>query len=314
VQTSLRIGTRGSALALTQTRLFIAALAKAHRWNADEAGARTEIVIIKTTGDQIQDRPLADIGGKGLFAKEIEEALLSGTVDCAVHSLKDMPTILPPGLVIDCHLEREDPRDAFVSNTAATLDALPHGAIVGTSSVRRQAILLNRRPDLKLINFRGNVGTRLDKIARGEAAATILALAGLKRLGAQAHARHIFSRQEMLPAVAQGAIGIETRQTDTRVRDLIAPTNHLDTALAVTLERAFLAVLDGSCKTPISGLAERTDPATYEFTGCILTPDGRTRHDVARRSAIKTTVEAQTIGTDAGRELLSRAGRQFFEV
>jgi hydroxymethylbilane synthase len=255
VQTRLRIGTRGSALALTQTRLFIAALAQAQGWDTGEAAKRTEIVEIKTTGDRIQDRSLADIGGKGLFAKEIEDALLSGAIDCAVHSLKDMPTVLPQGLVIDCHLPREDPRDAFVSKIAATLHDLPPGAVMGTSSVRRRAILLNLRPDLKLVEFRGNVGTRLGKLARGEAAATILALAGLKRLGAESHARHIFTRQEMLPAVAQGAIGIEARENDARVRDFIAPVDHRDTALAVTLERAFLAVLDGSCKTPISGLA-----------------------------------------------------------
>jgi hydroxymethylbilane synthase len=314
VQTRLRIGTRGSALAFTQTRLFIAALAKAHAWSTDEASARTEIVAIKTTGDRIQDRSLADIGGKGLFAKEIEDALLSGTIDCAVHSLKDMPTVLPPGLVIDCHLPREDPRDAFVSKTAATLDGLPPGAIVGTSSVRRRAILLNRRPDLNLIEFRGNVGTRLDKLARGEAAATILALAGLKRLGGEAHARHIFSRQEMLPSVAQGTIAIEARKSDARMREFIRPVDHRDTALAVTLERAFLAVLDGSCKTPISGLAERGTANAFEFAGCVLTPDGRTRHDVSRTAPLASFDEARELGADAGRELLSRAGRRFFEV
>ena len=314
MQTRLRIGTRGSALALAQTRLVIAALAKAHGWSESEAGARSEIVVIRTTGDQIQDRPLADIGGKGLFAKEIEEALLNGAIDCAVHSLKDMPSILPPSLVIDCHLPREDPRDAFVSTAAANLDELPRGAVLGTSSVRRQAILMNRRPDLRLVDFRGNVDTRLDKLARGEAAATVLALAGLKRLGAESHARHIFSRQEMLPAVAQGTIGIEARIGDARVRDLIAPIDHRDTGLAVTMERAFLAVLDGSCKTPIAGLAERSDTADFEFAGCVLTPDGRTRHDVARTVAIATVEEANAAGTDAGRELLSRAGRRFFEV
>ena len=180
--------------------------------------------------------------------------------------------------------------------------------------MRRRAILLNRRPDLKLVEFRGNVGTRLDKLARGDAAATILALAGLKRLGVESHARHIFSRQEMLPSVAQGAIGIEARQDNARVRDLTSPVDHRDTALAVTLERAFLAVLDGSCKTPISGLAERSNADAFEFSGCVLTPDGRTRHDVARAVAISTIDEAQAAGNDAGRELLSRAGRRFFEV
>ncbi|MEQ1863469.1 MAG: hydroxymethylbilane synthase [Micropepsaceae bacterium] len=314
MQTRLRIGTRGSALALAQTRLFIASLAKTHGWSPDEASARTEIVAIKTTGDRIQDRSLADIGGKGLFAKEIEDALLSDAIDCAVHSLKDMPTVLPQGLVIECHLPREDPRDAFVSQTAATLDDLPNGAVVGTSSVRRRAILLHRRPDLTLVEFRGNVGTRLDKLAAGQAQATVLALAGLKRLGAEAHARHIFSRREMLPSVAQGTIGIEARETNIRVRDLMAPVDHRDTAFAVTLERAFLAVLDGSCKTPISGLAERNAANAFDFSGCVLTPDGRIRHDVSRTAALATLEDARAIGCDAGQELLSRAGRSFFEV
>ena len=314
VQSRLRIGTRGSALALTQTRLTIAALARAHGWSQTEASDRTEIVPIKTTGDKVQDRSLADIGGKALFAKEIEEALLGGTIDCAVHSLKDMPGILPPGLIIACHLPREDPRDAFVSKIAASLSELPHGAVVGTSSVRRQAILLNARPDLKLVTFRGNVDTRLNKLAAGEAAATILALAGLRRLGAEAHARHIFSTQEMLPAVAQGAIGIEVREDNAHVRDLISPVNHRDSDFAITLERGFLAALGGSCKTPIAGLAERRDATTFHFIGCVLTPDGRMRVDVTRTASVTSAKKAEALGLDAGRELLSRAGRNFFEV
>jgi len=196
VQTRLRIGTRGSALALAQTRAVIEALASAHHWEPEEATAKTQIIPIKTTGDRVQDRPLADIGGKGLFAKEIEEALLAGEIDCAVHSLKDMPGALPPGLLIDCVLPREDPRDAFVSKRAATLQDLPIGATVGTSSVRRQAMLLNTRPDLNIIGFRGNVDTRLQRIAQDQVAATVLALAGLKRLGAESNARHIFSEAE----------------------------------------------------------------------------------------------------------------------
>ncbi len=314
MQSRLRIGTRGSALALTQTQLVIAALARAQGWSDAEADARTEIVAIKTTGDKVQDRSLADIGGKGLFAKEIEEGLLAGTIDCAVHSLKDMPGILPSGLVIACHLPREDPRDAFVSKVAANLSELPPGAVVGTSSVRRQAMLLNARPDLKLVAFRGNVDTRLSKLGAGAATATVLALAGLRRLGAEAHARHIFSTHEMLPAVAQGAIGIEAREDNTRLRDLISPANHRDSDFAVTLERAFLAALGGSCKTPIAGLAERHDPSTFHFTGCVLTPDGRTRIDVTRTASVANAKEAESVGLDAGRELLSRAGRSFFEV
>ncbi len=313
MQTRLRIGTRGSPLALTQARMVIAALARVHGWSADEAEAGTEIVTIKTTGDRVQDRPLADIGGKGLFAKELEEALIAGTIDAAVHSLKDLPGLLPYGMMLACHLPREDPRDALVAKAAKSLNDLPQGARVGTSSVRRKAMLHHARPDLDIIGFRGNVETRLKKLANGEADATILALAGLKRLNAEAHASHIFTTQEMLPAVAQGAIGVEILESNTRVRDLIAPANDHETDITVTLERAFLAVLDGSCRTPIAGLAVRRQ-ANVVFNGCVLTPDGRTRIDVARQAAITTAAEAEQIGTDAGRELAAKAGRQFFEV
>lgn len=301
-------------LALTQTRAVIAALAKAHGWSADEAEAHTEVVPIKTTGDKIQDRPLADIGGKGLFAKEIEEALLAERIDCAVHSLKDMPATLPPGLTLSCHLEREDPRDAFISHVADHVRDLPQGAVIGTSSVRRKAMLLHMRPDLKPIEFRGNVDTRLTKLANGQASATILALAGLKRLNAPQHARHIFTTEEMLPAVAQGAIGIEMRTADAKTRALFEPANHRDTDLAVTLERAFLEALDGSCKTPLAGLAEFAADRTLSFAGCVLSPDGKRRHDVARKAKITNQAEARELGTEAGRDLLARAGRHFFEV
>lgn len=301
-------------MALAQTRLVVAALARAHGWSPDEADARTEIVPIKTTGDRVQDRSLADLGGKGLFAKEIEEALLGGAIDCAVHSLKDMPTFLPPGLSIACYLPREDPRDAFVSRIAANVGELPRGAVVGTSSVRRTAMLFNMRSDLQVITFRGNVDTRLRKLDEGQAAATVLALAGLKRLGAEAHARHIFSTAEMLPAVAQGAIGVELRTDDARTRELLVPANDERAELAITLERAFLAALDGSCKTPIAGLAEWRDATSLAFTGCVLTLDGRTRHDVARAAHIANSKEAEALGLDAGRDLLARAGRSFFDV
>lgn len=294
--------------------MVIAALARAHGWSAQDASARTEIFPIKTTGDKVQDRPLADIGGKGLFAKELEEALFAGTIDCAVHSLKDMPGLLPPGLILACHLPREDPRDVLVSKIANTLQDLPHGATVGSGSVRRKAMLLNARPDLHIVGFRGNVDTRLKKIATGEADATILALAGLRRLDVEAHATYIFSRAEMLPAVAQGAIGVEVLETNAKVRDLLAPANHRETDLAVTLERAFLAVLDGSCKTPIAGLAEWRGAQTIDFTGCVLTPDGRARHDVSRTAKPSNAHQAHDLGHDAGRELAARAGRTFFTV
>ena len=313
MQSRLRIGTRGSALALKQTSEFVAALARAEGWHLDEAQARVEIVPIKTTGDTIQDRSLADIGGKGLFAKEIEDALLAGRIDCAVHSLKDMPSFLPPELAIVCHLEREDPRDAFVSPKAASLNDLPNGAVVGTSSVRRQAILLNQRRDLAIINFRGNVDTRLRKLAEGQADATVLALAGLKRLGAQAHARHIFSTEEMLPSVAQGVIAVEARADDTRVRDRVAAIDHRVTALAAALERAFLQELDGSCKTPLAGLAEWHGSA-LRFRGAALSLDGRQRFDARRDANVTSRSDAEAIGRDAGQELLRRAGRAFFTV
>ena len=313
MQTRLRIGTRGSALALKQTNEFVGALARAEGWSAAEAPAKVEIVAIKTTGDSIQDRSLADIGGKGLFAKEIEEALLSGRIDCAVHSLKDMPSFLPPELAIVCHLEREDPRDAFVSRKVANVDELAHGAVVGSSSVRREAILLHRRPDLKIINFRGNVDTRLRKLDEGQADATVLALAGLKRLGAQAHARHIFSTEEMLPSVAQGVIAIEARAGDAAVRERVAMIDHRATALAASLERAFLQTLDGSCKTPLAGLAE-WHGAGVRFRGCVLSLDGRQRFDVTRDAAVSSRAEAEAIGRDAGEELLKRAGRSFFTL
>jgi hydroxymethylbilane synthase len=293
--------------------MVIAALAHAHDWSAEEAQARTEIVPIKTTGDRVQDRPLADIGGKGLFAKELEEALTVGTIDAAVHSLKDLPGLLPQGMILACHLQREDPRDALVATHAKSLADLPQGARVGTSSVRRTAMLLHARPDLNIVGFRGNVDTRLKKLANGEADATILALAGLKRLHAEAHASHIFTTHEMLPAVAQGAIGVEVLESNTTIRELFAPANDRETDIAVTLERSFLAILDGSCRTPIAGLAERRD-ASIAFNGCVLTPNGRTRIDVTRQAAITTVAEAAQLGTDAGRELAAKAGRAFFEV
>jgi hydroxymethylbilane synthase len=314
VQSRLRIGTRGSKLALTQTDMVIAALARAHGWDAEEAKARTEVVVIKTTGDKIQDRSLADIGGKGLFAKEIEEALIAQTIDCAVHSLKDLPAVMPKGLTLACHLEREDPRDAFVSRTVKSIHDLAPNAVVGTSSVRRRAMLSNLRPDLELIEFRGNVDTRLRKLDDGQAQATVLALAGLKRLGLEANATHIFSHDEMLPAVAQGAVGIELRANDGKTRDLIARANHRKTDFAVTFERAFQAALDGSCRTPIAGYATWLGPHTITFKGSVLSRDGRVRHDVTRIATVANGAQAEKEGLEAGNELLALAGRAFLEA
>ena len=302
---AIRIGTRGSPLALAQTRLVRARVAAALGTDEDII----EVEIIRTTGDVIQDRPLAEVGGKGLFTKEIEEALLRGDIDLAVHSAKDMPTVLPDGLVLAACLEREDPRDVFISGKAKSLAELPRGAKLGTASLRRQAIAMRARPDLQVAPLRGNVETRLRKLADGEVDATILALAGLKRLGLEAHATHTMSADEFLPAVAQGAIGIETRADDRRARDLLARVGHAATFNAVACERAFLGVLDGSCKTPIAGHAEIAGDAVH-FRGLIARPDGSAAHDVAGNGSRK---DAVTIGADCGRELKHRAGPGFFD-
>jgi hydroxymethylbilane synthase len=294
--------------------MVIAALAGVMNWSADEAAIRTTIVPIKTSGDRIQDRPLADLGGKGLFAKELEEALLRNEIDCAVHSLKDMPTALPPGLILDCVLPREDPRDALIATAGESLEDLPKKARFGTSSVRRQAMLLNRRPDLRIVPLRGNVETRLSKVTAGDMEATVLAIAGLNRLGKQASARAILDISEMLPAVAQGAIGIECRGQDRRLVEALERINHAETHLAVTLEREFLTVLDGSCKTPIGGYARRNGDTKMRFEGCALSPDGKIRFDVQREEIARTPDEARAIGRSAGEELLARAGRNFFQV
>jgi hydroxymethylbilane synthase len=300
----MRIGTRGSPLALAQAHAVCDRLAAAHGWLA----AAIEIRPIRTSGDLIQDRPLAEAGGKGLFTKEIEQALIDGAIDLAVHSAKDMPTVLPDGLVLAACLEREDVRDAFISRKAADLRALPAGSVVGTSSLRRQAQVRRLRPDLQVVNFRGNVETRLRKLDEDAADATLLALAGLKRLGLAHAATAILSVEEFLPAVGQGAIAIETRADDARVRDLLAPIDHADTTTALAAERAFLAVLDGSCRTPIAGHAAVTEHSV-QFHGMILRPDGSEAHETA---ASGSRDDAAAIGAEAGRELKRRAPPDFF--
>jgi hydroxymethylbilane synthase len=300
-----RIGTRGSPLALVQARTVQARLAAALGAKEDEI----ELVIIRTSGDTIQNRPLAEEGGKGLFTKEIEEALLGNKIDLAVHSAKDMPTLSQPGLALAACLEREDPRDVFVSRKAKSIASLPRGATLGTASLRRQAIAKRMRPDLQVTSLRGNVETRLRKLDEGQVHATILALAGMKRLGIVEHATTIMSESEFLPAVGQGAIGIEARADDTRVREALARIDHADTSTAVACERAFLAALDGSCKTPIAGHATVSDD-TVEFRGLIARPDGAAAHDIAGHGSRK---DAVAIGSDAGRELKHRAGPGFFD-
>jgi hydroxymethylbilane synthase len=301
----LRIGTRGSPLALVQARAVRVLLAASAGITEDAI----DLVVIRTTGDTIQDRSLAEEGGKGLFTKEIEEALLDKRIDLAVHSTKDMPTVLPEGLVLAACLEREDARDVFISRIAASLDELPRGASLGTASLRRQAIALRRRPDLKVKPLRGNVETRLRKLDAGEVDATLLALAGLRRLGLVEHATSVMTIDEFLPAVGQGAIGIETREDAARVRGLLAGIDHIETSISISCERAFLAALDGSCKTPIAGHATVSGD-TVQFRGMVARPDGGAAHDIAGTGGRE---DAVVIGADAGRELKHRAGAGFFD-
>jgi hydroxymethylbilane synthase len=302
----IRIGTRGSRLALAQAHETRDRLVAAHGL----ALADIEILVIETSGDRIQDRPLAEIGGKGLFTKEIEEAMLAGHIELAVHSMKDMPTVLPDGLEIACLLPREDVRDAFISPHAASLSALPQGAVVGSSSLRRQAQIKVKRPDLQVITYRGNVETRLRKLTEGVADATLLACAGLRRLGLEDKITSVIPADEMLPAVAQGAIGIEIASHDERTRALLAPIHDETTAIRLAAERTFLARLDGSCRTPIGGLAE-LDGERLTFRGMILTPDGSVCHETRREGL---AADAVAMGDDAAAELLGRAGPEFFKV
>jgi hydroxymethylbilane synthase len=299
----LLIGTRGSPLALWQARHVLALLAVAHGL----AEGAIALKIITTSGDRITDKPLRDFGGKGLFTKEIDEALLDGSVDLAVHSMKDLPTRLSDGLTIAAVLPRADVRDAFISTKAGSLADLPPGAIVGTSSLRRAAQVRRRRPDLRVIDFRGNVETRLKKLGEGKADATLLALAGLERLRLAAHATSILSTEEMLPAVAQGAIGVTCRTDDDTTRALLDALNDAVSATAIACERAFLARLDGSCKTPIAGLAE-IENGQLRFRGMILAPDGSEWFETEQTDAAG---RAESIGSEAGEALLLRAGPTF---
>ncbi|HXC91613.1 MAG TPA: hydroxymethylbilane synthase [Stellaceae bacterium] len=301
----LRIGTRGSPMALRQTELVRDRLVAAHP--ALAAAGATEIVTIRTTGDRVQDRPLAEIGGKGLFAKEIDEALLDGRIALAVHSLKDLETWLPDGVEIACVLPRDDPRDAFLSPNAAGLAALPQGAVVGTASLRRQAQLLRRRPDLKVVPLRGNANTRIRKLEAGEVDATLLALCGLQRIGLAHLAAEVLPCEIMLPAVGQGALAVECRAGDEPVMQLLRPLHDMASAACAAAERAMLAVLDGSCHTPIAALAQ-TDGDGLTIEGLLLTPDGRA--EVRSRSA-GGLADAVAIGRALGEDLRRRAGPQF---
>ncbi len=301
----LRIGTRESPLALAQAHEVRDRLMAADE-NLAAAGA-VEIIAIKTTGDRLLERTLADAGGKGLFTKEIDEALLDGRIDVAVHSMKDVPTELPGGIVLPCMLEREDTRDVLIADVS-TIAALPPGAVVGTASLRRGAQIKHRREDLKIAVLRGNVQTRLKKVAAGEVAATLLALAGLKRLGLEDAGTPI-DAQDMLPAVGQGAIGIALRDGDTVAGDFLGPLNHPDTVIRVAAERAFLRLLDGSCRTPIAAEAV-IDGETISFRGLIARPDGSQLFEASRNGPV---AQAEEMGRDAGEELRARAGPGFFD-
>ncbi len=295
----IRLGTRGSPLAMAQaheTRDRLVA--------SGVAASDITITVFKTSGDVIQDRPLSEVGGKGLFTKELEDALLSNQIDAAVHSMKDMATRLPDGLAIAAVLPREDVRDAFISLKYARLADLPKGAVFGTSSLRRQAQLLRFRPDLQIVQFRGNVQTRLAKLADGVADATILAAAGLRRLDRADRITEVIETDRLLPAAAQGAIGIEIRADDIATAHALAPLDHQETHIAVLAERAFLGTLDGSCRTPIAALAVLTN-GRLDFRGEVISPDG-TRHVAVARNA--SPQEAARMGADAGSEMLAKAG------
>jgi hydroxymethylbilane synthase len=297
----IRIGTRGSPLALAQANETRDRLMAAHGFSLSDC----EIITFTTTGDQIRDRPLSEIGGKGLFTKELEEALFAGSIDLAVHSMKDVPARMPNRLDIAALLPREDPRDGFISLSAKKFSDLPLGAVLGSSSVRRAAQALRLRPDLKLVQFRGNVNTRLQKLQDGVAQATFLACAGLIRLGLSEKITSVISIDEMLPAPAQGAIGIQIIAKDEKTRNLLAPLNHDFTSIAVSCERAFMAALDGSCRTPIAGYATIED-SVLKFRGEALTLDGKHVFGVSREGSLG---DAASMGRDAGEEVRARGGK-----
>lgn len=306
----LRIGTRGSPLAMAQafeTRRRLQA--EFPELNQDGA---IEICVLKTQGDMILDKSLMELGGKGLFTKELDVALLGNEVDICVHSMKDVPTWLPEGTVLPCNLPREDTNDAFITkgNEIKRIEDLPDGAVIGTASLRRQAQLLAKNPTLKCVNFRGNVQTRLRKLNDGVVDATLLAIAGLKRMDMDKHATAVLDWDEMLPAVAQGAIGIQCRSDDERSLEYIKALNHHDTKVCVDCERAFLEALDGNCKTPIAGQARVVD-GKIKFRGLIAMPDGSRKFEIESEGEI---ADAKDIGRKAGEKLKADAGEKFFEM
>lgn len=299
-----KIGTRGSALALAQAHETRARLCATHNMRQEQF----EIIVVSTSGDRIQDRPLSEVGGKGLFSKEIEDLLLEGAIDLAVHSSKDMATTLPDGLVLAAFLPREDARDAFIGREVKRLIELPHGATIGSSSLRRQAQIKHLRPDLNVVMFRGNVQTRLRKLSEGQVDGTLLALAGLKRLGLAHVVTEILSETEFLPAPGQGAICIEIRDNDSVLQALVRPISHEPTMQSLTCERAFLKVLDGDCRTPLAGHASIVGDKLH-FKGLILSPDGTVVHAIEDSGSSN---DATQIGERAARNILEKAGKDFF--
>lgn len=306
MRTQVKIGTRGSPLALAQARDVKARLLAAHSNLSDES---VEIVVIKTTGDRILDRHLMTAGGKGLFTKEIEEALLSGAIDCAVHSSKDMPTTLPDGLVLSTFLPREDIRDVFIADKATSLMDMPAGATIGTASLRRRALALRVRPDLKVVTFRGNVQTRLKKLAEGEADATFLARAGLNRMDMAHVATETLDVDAFPPAPAQGAVTIEICEGDSDMRAMLDPLHCSVTHEQVLAERSFLKALDGSCRTPIAGYATQDGKGNLTLKGMLLSLDGT---EIFTAQATGPVGEAEEIGRKAGEEIRDTAGEEFF--
>ena len=301
----LRIGTRGSPLALAQAYETRRRLTEA----LDVTEDSFEIVVISTSGDRILDRPLKEVGGKGLFTKEIEQEMLDGKIDIAVHSMKDMPVEQPDGLMLGCYLPREDVRDAFVSSHFNNVSDLPSGSKVGTSSLRRKAQLKFFRPDLEVVEFRGNVQTRLKKLNDGIASCTFLAMAGLNRLGLADVAQSAINPSEMLPAIAQGAIGIEWREADKKTADILKKIHHEETAQQINAERAFLAELDGSCQTPIAGLAT-IEGSSLKLTGQVLRTDGS---DSISETASSNIEDGPELGRELAQKILAQAGPNFFD-
>ena len=304
-QPKVVIGTRGSPLALAQAYETRERLQAAHDDLKGEDAIKIE--VIKTTGDMILDRPLAEIGGKGLFTKEIDDAQLEGRIDIAVHSMKDVPTWLPDGICLPCILPREDVRDVFISNKAKTLAELPEGSVVGTASLRRQALILAKYPHLKVETFRGNVQSRLRKLEEGVVDATLLANAGLRRLKNEDAITSVIETDDLLPAVAQGAIGITCRANDETMLNYLAALNCETSKIRIEAERALLRVLDGSCRTPIAALAN-VEGDELVLEGILAKPDGSEVLTTTMRAPL---AEADALGTKAGQELKDRAGPDF---